>query len=29
MVNDLFESYYVKRFLGAGRIDDKQIVSSN
>jgi lipoprotein Spr len=29
MVNDLFEPYYVQRFLGAGRIDDKQIVSSN
>jgi lipoprotein Spr len=29
MVNSLFESYYVKRFLGAGRIDDKQIVSTN
>lgn len=29
MVNSLFESYYIKRFLGAGRIDDKQIVSTN
>ena len=29
MVNDLFESYYVKRFIGAGRIDDKQVVASN
>ncbi|HMK26717.1 MAG TPA: NlpC/P60 family protein [Chitinophagaceae bacterium] len=29
MVNDLFESYYVKRFIGAGRIDDKQAVASN
>ena len=26
MVNDLFESYYLKRFVGAGRIDDKQPV---
>jgi lipoprotein Spr len=29
MVNDLFESYYVKRFIGAGRIDDKQVVATN
>lgn len=29
MVNSLFEPYYIKRFLGAGRIDEKQIVSSN
>jgi len=29
MVNGLFESYYVKRFIGAGRIDDKQLVASN
>ncbi len=29
MVNGLFESYYVKRFIGAGRIDDKQVVASN
>lgn len=29
MVNSLFEPYYIKRFLGAGRIDDKQIVSTN
>lgn len=29
MVNDLFESYYVQRFFGAGRIDDKQVVASN
>ncbi|HUM97318.1 MAG TPA: NlpC/P60 family protein [Chitinophagaceae bacterium] len=29
MVNDLFESYYAKRFLGAGRIDDKQLVSND
>lgn len=29
MVNSLFEPYYVQRFVGAGRIDDKEIVSSN
>lgn len=29
MVNSLFESYYLKRFIGGGRIDDKQLVSSN
>jgi lipoprotein Spr len=29
MVNGLFESYYIKRFLGAGRIDDKQVVAAN
>lgn len=29
MVNDLFEPYYITKFLGAGRYDDKQIVSSN
>ena len=29
MVNDLFETYYIKRFIGAGRIDDKQVVASN
>lgn len=29
MVSDLFESYYLKRYYGAGRIDDKQIVSRN
>ena len=28
MVNDLFESYYLKRFVGAGRIDDKQMVTA-
>jgi lipoprotein Spr len=28
MVSDLFETYYLKRFVGAGRIDDKQIVSN-
>ncbi len=29
MVNDLFESYYLRRFVGAGRIDDKQAIASN
>lgn len=29
MVNSLFESYYLKRFIGGGRIDDKQIVSNS
>lgn len=29
MVNSLFDSYYVQRFVGAGRIDDKQMVSVN
>jgi lipoprotein Spr len=29
MVNGLFENYYIKRFIGAGRIDDKQVVASN
>jgi hypothetical protein len=28
MVNGLFESYYLQRFMGAGRIDEKQVVSS-
>jgi lipoprotein Spr len=28
MVNGLFEPYYLKRYIGAGRIDDKQIVSN-
>jgi cell wall-associated NlpC family hydrolase len=28
MVNDLFEPYYLKRYIGAGRFDDKQMVSS-
>jgi lipoprotein Spr len=28
MVNDLFEPYYLKRFYGAGRIDDKRIVKN-
>jgi cell wall-associated NlpC family hydrolase len=26
MVNDLFEPYYLKRYYGAGRIDDKEFV---
>jgi cell wall-associated NlpC family hydrolase len=29
MVNSLFESYYVKRFVGAGRIEDKQMVATS
>lgn len=29
MVNDLFENYYLKRFVGAGRIDDKQMVAAD
>ncbi len=29
MVNSLFDSYYLKRFVGAGRIDDKQIIAAN
>lgn len=29
MVNSLFENYYIKRFVGAGRIDDKQVLASN
>lgn len=28
MVNDLFETYYIKRYIGAGRIDDKKIAGS-
>jgi lipoprotein Spr len=28
MVNDLFESYYVKRYVGAGRIDSKFVAGS-
>lgn len=28
MVNDIFESYYIKRYVGAGRIDNKQMVAS-
>ena len=29
MVNGLFESYYIQRFIGAGRIDNKQLVAAN
>ena len=29
MVSGLFEPYYLKRYYGAGRIDDKQVVASN
>ncbi len=29
MVNSLFENYYLKRFVGAGRIDAKQVVVQN
>ena len=29
MVSGLFEPYYLQRFIGAGRIDQKQIVSAN
>jgi len=29
MVSGLFEPYYVQRFVGAGRIDDKQLASAN
>ena len=29
MVSGLFEPYYLKRYYGSGRIDDKQIVSGN
>lgn len=28
MVNGLFEPYYLKRFIGAGRIEDKQMLSA-
>lgn len=28
MVNDLFEPYYLRRYIGAGRIDDKQMAAS-
>lgn len=28
MVNGLFEPYYLKRYVGAGRIDEKQMVSA-
>jgi len=29
MVSSLFEPYYLQRFVGAGRIDEKQVVASN
>lgn len=29
MVSGLFEPYYLQRYMGAGRIDDKQMVSAN
>jgi cell wall-associated NlpC family hydrolase len=29
MVNSLFEPYYLQRFVGAGRIDDKQVMAVN
>ncbi|MEO7922276.1 MAG: C40 family peptidase [Chitinophagaceae bacterium] len=29
MVSGIFEPYYLKRYIGAGRIDDKQMVSAN
>lgn len=29
MVNDLFESYYLKRYIGAGRVSEKEFVSTN
>ncbi len=29
MVSGLFEPYYIQRYIGAGRIDDKQMVSAN
>jgi cell wall-associated NlpC family hydrolase len=29
MVSSLFEPYYLQRFVGGGRIDDKQIMASN
>ncbi len=28
MVNDLFQSYYMKRYIGAGRIEDKPLANS-
>jgi hypothetical protein len=28
MVNDLFESYYMKRYIGGGRIDNKSLAGS-
>ena len=29
MVSGLFEPYYIQRFIGAGRIDNKEVVASN
>ena len=29
MVSDLFEPYYIQRFVGAGRIDNKELVSAS
>lgn len=29
MVSGLFEPYYIKRYVGAGRIDDKQMIAAN
>jgi lipoprotein Spr len=29
MVNDLYETYYSKRYIGAGRIDSKEIVAAD
>lgn len=29
MVSSLLENYYIQRFVGAGRIDNKQLVSAN
>ncbi len=29
MVNGLFEPYYIKRYIGAGRIENKQLVSAD
>jgi cell wall-associated NlpC family hydrolase len=29
MVNDLFEPYYLKRYIGAGRFDEKEMVSAS
>lgn len=28
MVNDLYEPYYLKRYIGAGRMDDKEMVTA-
>lgn len=29
MVSGLFEPYYIKRYIGAGRIDDKQVIAAS